>query len=87
VSWHIGSTPPAAIAAFFSRSRATNRSLSLASGSSRTSAVVGRCAGRRKWAMSCIASAVSRVSALGSTLRNVPSLVSNVETPSLETRR
>ena len=37
--------------------------------------------------MSCIASAVSRVSALGSTLRNRPSLVSNVETPSLDTKR
>jgi hypothetical protein len=35
VSWHIGSTPPAAIDAFFSRSSATKRSLSLASGSSR----------------------------------------------------
>ena len=35
VSWHIGRTPPAAMFAFFSRSRATNRSLSLASGSSR----------------------------------------------------
>ena len=27
VSWHIGSTPPAAMLAFFSRSSATNRSL------------------------------------------------------------
>ena len=35
VSWHIGSTPPAAMLAFFSRSRATNLSLADASGSSR----------------------------------------------------
>jgi hypothetical protein len=27
VSWHIGSTPPAAMLAFFSRSKATNLSL------------------------------------------------------------
>ena len=35
VSWHIGRTPPAAMFAFFSRSRATNWSLLHASGSSR----------------------------------------------------
>ena len=35
VSWHIGSTPAAAMLAFFSRSRATKRSLADASGSSR----------------------------------------------------
>ena len=35
VSWHIGSTPPAEMQAFFSRSRATKRSLAEASGSSR----------------------------------------------------
>ena len=81
VSWHIGSTPPAAIAAFFSRSRATKRSLSLASGSSSTLRSWARWAGRRKWAMSCIASAVSRVIAAGSTLRNGPAGVSNVDTP------
>ena len=48
VSWHIGSTPPAAIVAFFNRSRATNRSLSLASGSSSTVRSWRRCADRRK---------------------------------------
>src|SRR5215216_4614188 len=37
--------------------------------------------------MSCIASAVSAVSALGSTRRNVPAGVSNVVTPSVVTRR
>ena len=56
VSWHIGSTPPAAMSAFFSRSRATNRSLSLASGSSRMLRSCWRWPGRRKWAMSRIAS-------------------------------
>ena len=35
VSWHIGSTPPAAILAFLSKSWATKRSLSEASASSR----------------------------------------------------
>ena len=37
--------------------------------------------------MSCIAAAVSAVMALGSTLRNVPSGVSNVDTPSVVTSR
>ena len=87
VSWHIGSTPPAAMVAFLSRSRATKRSLSLASGSSSTLRSWARWSARRKWAMSCIAAAVSAVIALGSTLRNVPSGVSNVETPSVVTRR
>jgi hypothetical protein len=87
VSWHIGRTPPAAIDAFLSRSRATNRSLSLASGSSSTRRSWARWAGRRKWAMSCIAVAVRRVRASGSTRRNVPAGVSNVETPSVVTSR
>ena len=34
VSWHIGSTPPAAMLAFLRKSKATNLSLSEASGSS-----------------------------------------------------
>src|SRR3974390_1921114 len=34
-SWHIGRTPPAAMLAFFSSSRATNLSFAVASGSSR----------------------------------------------------
>ena len=38
VSWHIGSTLPAAMLAFFSRSSATKRSLAEASGSSRIAA-------------------------------------------------
>ena len=37
--------------------------------------------------MSCIASAVRRRIASGSTFRKVPSGVSNVETPSVETSR
>jgi len=37
--------------------------------------------------MSCIASAVRRRIASGSTFRNVPSGVSNVDTPSVETSR
>ena len=87
VSWHIGSTPPAAIAAFLSRSSATKWSLSEASGSSRMFRSCWRWAGRRKWAMSRIASAVNIRIASGVTLRNVPSDVSNVDTPSVETSR
>ena len=47
VSWHIGSTPPAAILAFFRKSKATNLSLSLASLSSRMERSCFRCPGRR----------------------------------------
>ena len=71
VSWHIGSTPPAATLALRSRSRATNRSLGEAAGSSTIARSCARCAGRRKWAMSCIASAVSAVSASGATVRKL----------------
>ena len=47
VSWHIGSTPPAAMLAFFRKSKATNLSLSLASLSSRMERSCFRCPGRR----------------------------------------
>jgi hypothetical protein len=47
VSWHIGSTPAAAMLAFFSRSSATNLSLADASGSSMIRRSCARCAGRR----------------------------------------
>jgi len=87
VSWHIGSTPPAAIDAFFRRSSATKRSLSLASGSRKMSASCCRWLLRKKWAMSRIASAVSRVIALASTRTNSPSDVFSTETPSRVTRR
>src|SRR4051794_9523720 len=42
---------------------------------------------RRKWAMSCIASAVSRVIASGDTRRKRPAGVSIVSTPSVVSRR
>ena len=45
VSWHDGSTPPAAMYAFFSSSRATKRSLAEASGSSRMAASCAEVAG------------------------------------------
>ena len=83
VSWHIGRIPPAAIDAFFKRSRATKRSLSLASGSSRMLRSCCRWPGRRKWAMSRIAWLVISVSASGSTFKNVPAGVSNVLTKSV----
>ena len=47
VSWHIGSTPPAEMLTFLSRSSATNRSLPDASGSSMIRRSWARCAGRR----------------------------------------
>ncbi len=47
VSWHIGSTPPAAMFAFFNRSSATNRSFGEASVSFMIEASWVRCAGRR----------------------------------------
>ncbi len=56
---------------FLSRSSATNRSLPLASGSSMMRRSCARWAGRRKCAMSCMASAVSSRSAVGATCRNV----------------
>ena len=47
VSWHIGSTPPAAMLAFFRKSSATNLSFGLASLSSRMLRSCFRCPGRR----------------------------------------
>lgn len=47
VSWHMGSTPMAAMFAFFSRSSATNLSLLDASGSSMIRRSCARWAGRR----------------------------------------
>ncbi len=87
VSWHIGSTPAAAMLAFFSRSRATNLSFALASGSSMMRRSWARCAGRRKCWMSWMASSASLRSASGSTLRNVRPSASKVETPSEVTSR
>ena len=48
VSWHIGSTPPAAMQAFLSRSLATKRSFGEACGSSRIDRSWRKCAGRSK---------------------------------------
>ena len=87
VSWHMGKTPPAAMLAFFSRSRATNRSLSLASGSTMMLASCCKWLARSRCAMSRMACSVSLMIAAGSTLRNVPSLVSKVETPSFPKKR
>ena len=87
VSWHIGSTPAAAMFAFFSRSSATNRSFALASGSSRIVRSCARWAGRRWCEMSCSASAASVRSASGSTLRKVRPSASKVLTPSRVTSR
>jgi len=47
VSWHIGSTPPAEMLTFLSRSVATNRSFPDASGSSMILRSCARWAGRR----------------------------------------
>ena len=71
VSWHIGSTPPAATQALRSRSVATNRSLGDASGSSTIARSWARCAGRSRCWMSFTASRTSAVSVAGSISRNV----------------
>ncbi|MEY9540306.1 hypothetical protein ABIE85_003366 [Bradyrhizobium diazoefficiens] len=47
VSWHIGSTPPAAMLAFFKKSSATNLSFGLASPSSRIARSCFKWPGRR----------------------------------------
>ena len=71
VSWHIGSTPPAATQALRSRSVATNRSLGEASGSSTMDRSWARCAGRSRCWMSCTASCTSAVMVVGSISRKV----------------
>ena len=68
VSWHIGSTLPAAILAFFNRSKATKRSLAEASGSSRMARNCARWPGRSRCWQSTKACRASRVSASGATL-------------------
>jgi hypothetical protein len=68
VSWHIGSTPPAAMLAFFRSSSATYLSLAEASPSSRIERSWARWPGRSRWEMSWKAWAVSKVSASGSTV-------------------
>jgi hypothetical protein len=87
VSWHIGRTPPAAMFAFFRRSRATKRSLGEASGSSRIRVSCRRWAGRSQWAMSRNAVRVRSVSASGSTWRKVCPAASIVDTPSEPSER
>jgi hypothetical protein len=68
VSWHIGKTLPAAMLAFFNRSKATNRSLAEASGSSRMARNCARWPGRSRCWQSAKACRAKRVSAAGSTL-------------------
>jgi len=80
VSWHEGSTPPAAMHAFLSSSSATKRSFGDASGSSRIARSWARWPGRNKCAMSNIARLVSRVSASGSTWTNDRPAAEKVET-------
>src|SRR5215470_752487 len=71
VSWHIGSTPPAATHALRSRSVATNRSLPEACGSSMIARSCARCDVRSRCEMSLTASRASIVSTSGSTRRKV----------------
>ena len=68
VSWHIGSTLPAAILAFFKRSNATNLSLAEASGSSRIARSWARWPGRNRWAESIKAWRARSVRASSATL-------------------
>ena len=69
VSWHPGRTMPAATFAFLRSSRATKRSLALASGSARMLESCCRWPGRRRCAMSVMPCRAIRVSASGSTRR------------------
>ena len=68
VSWHIGRTLPAAILAFFKRSKATNLSFDEASGSSSIARSCARWPGRSRCWQSTKASRASRVRAAGSIL-------------------
>ncbi len=87
VSWHIGSTPPAEMAALRSRSMATNRSLPLASGSSTIARSCARCSERSRCWMSVIAVRASSVSVSGSISRNRLPAASTTRTPSAVTSR
>ena len=87
MSWHIGSTPPAAIAAFFNRSSATNRSLGLASGSSRMARNCAKWPGRSRWEVSWKASNASSVSACASTCSTVLPSHTLLRTPAMSRRR
>ena len=88
VSWHTGSTPPAAMFAFFEQVERDELDRSPTPrgrrGSSRSCA---RWPGRSRCAMSRIASAASRRSASGSTSRKVRPAASTVRTPSSVSRR
>ncbi len=87
VSWQMGSSPFAAISAFFRNASATPLSFCDASGSARIFATCSLCDGRRKKETSRSASRATRTSAEGSTLRtSLPSKVA-VETPSFVTSR
>ena len=87
VSWHIGSTPPAAMLAFLSSSSATYLSFDEASPSSRMLRSCWRWPGRSRWEMSWNAAAVSSVSASGSTVRTSLPLNLAVPTKSEESLR
>ena len=78
VSWHIGSTKPAATSALRSSASTTPRSFSEASGSSSTAASCARWPGRYRNATSRNASRATRRSASGATFRT--SWPSNVAT-------
>ena len=83
VSWHMGSTPPAAMHAFLSRSRATYRSFGELEGSSRIDRSWRRWAGRSRWAISCMAAEVRPVSTCGSISRKLRPNERRAVTPSL----
>ena len=82
VSWHIGSTPPAAMLAFFRKSKATNLSLSEASGSSTMCFSEARCAGRSRWLMSMKAASESARSASRDTTSMSRPITVSTRTPS-----
>ena len=81
VSWHIGSTPPAAMLAFLRKSKATNLSLSDASGSSTIDFRLLRCAGRNRCEMSMNAASASARSASRSTTSMSRPMIFSTRTP------
>ena len=84
VSWHIGSTPPAAMLAFLRKSKATNLSLSEASGSSTMDLARRDAPGRSRWLMSMNAASESaRIASRETTSMSRPMMVST-RTPSAE---
>ena len=87
VSWHIGSTRPAEMQAFFNKSSATNRSFADASGSSRIARNCAKCPGRNKCDTSLNAWNANSLSASGLTRNTICPSHDPVLTPAMSSLR